>query len=257
MDAPQIVLMSALEGNHWWYRATHELVESCILKFIGRDKAFFDAGCGTGGLIKTLASLGTVRGCDANSLCVRLARKRAPAEYRANIYEHSIEGIHEHEQRRFDCVTCIDVLYHKGVKNWRSALGDLTRILNPGGHLILQVPAFSALQGSHDNAVHGERRFRLPEIQCALEEYGMQPTLITYRLSYLFPIMLLRRLLSRITAKDSCKSDFEDMQQRAEWMERMCEGAALHFSRVENRLLLRGVRAPFGSSLFVTARSIK
>jgi hypothetical protein len=85
----------------------------------------------------------------------------------------------------------------------------------------------------------------------------MQPTLITYRLSYLFPIMLLRRLLSRITAKDSCKSDFEDMQQRAEWMERMCEGAALHFSRVENRLLLRGVRAPFGSSLFVTARSIK
>jgi 2-polyprenyl-3-methyl-5-hydroxy-6-metoxy-1,4-benzoquinol methylase len=232
-------------------------VESCILKFIGRDKAFFDAGCGTGGLIKTLATLGTVRGCDANPLCVRLARKRTPAEYRANIYEHSIEGIHEHEQGRFDCITCIDVLYHKGVKNWRSALRDLTCMLNPGGHLILQVPAFSALQGSHDNAVHGERRFRLPEIQCAMEEHGMQPRLITYRLSYLFPIMLLRRLTSRIMTKDSYKSDFEDMQQRAEWVERMCEGAALHFSRIENRFLLHGVRAPFGSSLFVIARSIK
>lgn len=183
MDAPQIVLMSSLERNHWWYRATHELVTSCILKFIGRDKAFFDAGCGTGGLIKTLSSLGTVRGCDADSLCVRLARKKAPAEYRANIYEHPIEGIHEHEKHTFDCVTCIDVLYHRDVKDWRSALRDLTRILKPGGHLILQVPAFPALHGSHDDAVHGERRFRLPQIQAALDEHGMQPRLITYRLS--------------------------------------------------------------------------
>ena len=257
MDAQQVVLMSALERNHWWYRATHELVESCILKFIGRNKTFFDAGCGTGGLLKRLATFGEVHGCDPDPLCVRLARNKTPAEYRTNIYERYIEGIHEHELQRFDCVTCIDVLYHKAVKNWRAAIGDLCRLLKPGGHLILQVPAFPALHGSHDCAVHGERRFRFAQIQSALEEHGMRPRLMTYRLSYLFPVMFLRRFASRVTIKASSRSDFEDMKLKAGRMQRMCDKAALHFSLLENRFLLSGIRVPFGSSLFVTARSIE
>jgi 2-polyprenyl-3-methyl-5-hydroxy-6-metoxy-1,4-benzoquinol methylase len=257
MDATQIVLMSVLERKHWWYRATHELVSSCILKFIGRDKTIFDAGCGTGGLLRRLAALGAVHGCDANSLSVRLARKKARAEYRERIYEHPIEAIHEYEHRRFDCLTCIDVLYHKNVKNWRSALGDLTRILKPDGHLILQVPAFSALHGSHDAAVHGERRFRRSEIEAALQTHGMKPLIITYRLSHLFPFMLIRRLASRIMTRGAFQSDFEDMQQYAEWTKEMCDGTALHFARLENRLLMQGVRVPFGSSLFAVARSIQ
>jgi SAM-dependent methyltransferase len=257
MDATQIVLMSVLERNHWWYRATHELVASCILRFIGFNKSFFDAGCGTGGLLKTLAGFGTVHACDADPLCIRLARKKASPESRTSIYEHTVEGIHEHEPRRFDCVTCMDVLYHKGVRNWRSALGDLTRLLKPGGYLILQVPAFSVLHGSHDVAVHGERRFRLTEIQHALEQHGMHSMLITYRLAYLFPVTLIRRLASRVKANSSPMSDFEVMTKRAGRMERMFEKAALHLSRLENRLLLRGIRAPFGSSLFVVARNLK
>ena len=258
MNATQTILMSRLERSHWWYVATHELVEACVRKFVGEGKSIFDAGCGTGGLLRTLSTVGAVRGCDASPLCVRLARKKATPKYRANVYEHRVEGIHHFETNTFECITCIDVLYHRGVPNWRVALKDLMQILRPGGHLILQVPAFSMLHGSHDVAVQGERRFNRAEIELALQEFGFQIRLSTYRFSHLFPAVLARRLVSRIgTPAGDCRSDFESILEGPALgsLRDFAERMALFFARLENCMVLRGLCAPLGSSLFLVARN--
>lgn len=255
MNAKQIILMSRLERTHWWYKSTHELVEACVRRFVGAGKPIFDAGCGTGGLLNNLSKLGPVSGCDKSELSVRLARRYMPPQNKLNVQKHGIEEINHFESRRFDCVTCIDVLYHKQVSNWRGALENLKRLLKPNGYLILQIAAFSTLHGSHDIAVDGARRFERSQVQAALEQSGFKIQLCSYRYSHLFPLLLARRLTSRVGSWDgTSESDFETVSSAPACVENLSGKTALRLARFENMAVLNGLSMPFGSSLFLVAR---
>lgn len=248
--------MSRLERTHWWYKSTHELVEACVRRFASPGEPLFDAGCGTGGLLKTLSKIAPVSGCDTSDLSVRLARKLLEPKSRLNIQKSGIEELHRLKARSFECVTCIDVLYHQQVRNWRDALQNLKRLLKPHGHLILQVAAFSILQGSHDIAVNGARRFRRYELESALKDSGFTPRLCSYRYSHLFPLLLARRLKSRLEGSEGVsQSDFETASRVPESVKSLIGKIALSIARVENVAVLKGVSMPFGSSLFLVARN--
>lgn len=247
--------MSRLERTHWWYRSTHELVKHCIHKFVGIGSSIFDAGCGTGGLLRMLSSSGEVSGCDTNYISVRLARKNLKSVNHSCIQQIDIEELSNLESRTFDCVTCIDVLYHQRVGHWRAALESLKRLLKPRGHLILQVPAFSALHGSHDVALDGARRFRRAEIESALEQSGLITRLCTYRYSHIFFLLLARRFVSRFGRLDRQPiSDFETPCHMPSSLAKRLDQLALRLARIENLAVLNGAYMPLGSSLFAVAR---
>ena len=255
MNAKQIILMSRLERTHWWYKSTHELVEACVRRFAGAGKPIFDAGCGTGGLIKTLLKLGPVSGCDKSGLSIKLARRYMQPQNKFNVQKRGIEEIHDFEAQRFDCVTCIDVLYHQEIRNWREALKNLKRLLKPGGYLILQIAAFSTLHGSHDIAVDGARRFKRSEVQAALEQFGFRIQLCSYRYSHLFPLLLPLRVASRICGSDEGpSSDFENVFRVPATVKKICGNIALSRARLENKAVMNGACMPFGSSLCLVAR---
>ena len=58
---------------------------------------------------------------------------------------------------RIDTIVCLNVLEH--IEDDRATLADFSRVLPPGGHLALLVPAMPALYGTLDEHLHHFRRY--------------------------------------------------------------------------------------------------
>jgi len=109
------------------------------------------------------------------------------------------------ERASFDAVLSLDVLYHQDVHP-EQAVAEIARVLKPGGVLIVNVPAFAVLRGSHDRSVSGARRYNACQVQGLLERHNLKPDIIHYWNGWLFLPLLLRRLVSRLD-KDTQASD--------------------------------------------------
>ncbi|MDB6127238.1 MAG: methyltransferase type 11 [Verrucomicrobia bacterium] len=86
--------------------------------------------------------------------------------------------------RRFDLVAAFDVVEH--VEDEQRVFGELTRVLKPGGHLILSVPLHPARWTEFDVLVGHARRYEAPALRAILARhqltvvksagFGMRPT---------------------------------------------------------------------------------
>src|SRR5262249_40616432 len=59
----------------------------------------------------------------------------------------------------FDAVLSLDVLYHIAAPGDLAALREIARVLKPGGHAVLNLPAYEFLRGRHDLAIHTRQRY--------------------------------------------------------------------------------------------------
>jgi SAM-dependent methyltransferase len=251
MHPDAIEEMADWEERHWWYVSTHALVEACIRQFAPASQTLLDVGCGTGGLLLRLRSQFDVWGIDASRMAVARAKAKLSdlaggRIQRAGIDENMPVSIQSAEG--FDVVTCLDVLYHQDVLDWRSALRCVAQPLKHGGLLILQVAAFEALRGDHDRAVDGARRFRKKQIAQVLLESGFTIELISYRFAFLFPVLFALRL------KRSLFPNFQPQSNLRMSVPNLAQAIGRSWALWENERILRGLAMPFGSSLFAVAR---
>jgi SAM-dependent methyltransferase len=102
-----------------------------------------------------------------------------------------------YEDGSFDLVTGLDVVEH--LDDDRAGLGEMARVLRPGGRALLFVPAFMFLWGVQDDISNHRRRYTLPELKRAVRESGFEVERASYvNLSFFAPI-LLGRLIMRAT----------------------------------------------------------
>ena len=81
MEPAEYDLMDAAEQRMWWYRALHARVIGALRRRPGPAGTVLDAGCGTGGLLARMASLGRpLAGLDFNPAAAR-ARRPSPARW--------------------------------------------------------------------------------------------------------------------------------------------------------------------------------
>ena len=156
------------EKTHFYYVSTHALVLQ-LLKYYApktRPLSILDAGCGTGFLGTKLLEFGNVEGIDVHPEAIRLARKRGITVRNASVSDLPFPG------NTFDVITCIDVLYHKGVQNDTQALKEFYRVLKPAGILLLRVPANKWIRDVHDRHVHTRERYEKAELKEKLEGPG-------------------------------------------------------------------------------------
>jgi glycosyltransferase involved in cell wall biosynthesis len=73
---------------------------------------------------------------------------------------------------RIDTVLCLNVLEH--IERDDEALASLFRLLEPGGRLVLLVPALRALYGSLDRALAHRRRYAREELLAKLRRAGFE-----------------------------------------------------------------------------------
>jgi ubiquinone/menaquinone biosynthesis C-methylase UbiE len=160
-------IMFAAEEHHWWYRGLRKILFSSINKYLPLSKAqVLDVGCGTGLLLKIFSKKHEIKGVDYSEEAISFCRLRGlKSLIKASVNELPFEN------NSFDLITCMDVLYHKGI-DIRKSLSEIYRVLKPGGIFAINIPAFNFLYSSHDRAIETARRFTKKELKNLLKGNG-------------------------------------------------------------------------------------
>jgi len=188
--------------------------------------------------VRHLAESGSALGVDISAEALRFCRSRGVPVARAGVLALPFPD------RTFDCVTSFDVLYHRWVTDDHAAVVELARVLRPGGLLLARVPALKMLWGAHDEAVHSRHRYTAGEVRRLLEAGGLNVERASYCNTLLFPVVLLRRTLDRLTGRHGSDVGFLPAP-----IERLFRGLL----GIE-AALVRRVSLPFGASVVAVAR---
>jgi SAM-dependent methyltransferase len=232
--------MAAVEDEMWFYRALHAHLERQLASRLGdRPARVLDAGCGTGGLIRRVASRHpqwTWTGVDVEPVACELARARCGAE----IVAGSVNAL-PFAAERFDAVVLADVLYH--LDDDAGALAESGRVLKPGGAIIINVPAHRWLWSYHDVTVHGKRRYERAELREKLAAAGFGDVRATHWNTLPLPLIWARRKVWPAPASGS------DVRLYPRPVEGLLRGAMAF----ERAAMAAGVSWPVGSSILATA----
>ncbi|MDA8429722.1 MAG: class I SAM-dependent methyltransferase [Geobacteraceae bacterium] len=250
MNLIEYARMYEVEDRHWWYVALHALILATTKREsrrIGRTLAVFDAGCGTGRLCQLMAAQGhAVAGCDASELALQHCHQRGVS----TVCQADLNTL-ELESEAFDVVTAIDVLYHTGIVDDVAVMKRLWSSLRPGGMLILNLVAHEFLRSTHDIAVHTRERYDRNMLCERLQAAGFDTVFATYRVSFLFPLIAVYRLVSRFVSVK--ETDRGSVASDVSLPHPLTNSLLLKIMTVEN-LLIKNYSLPFGSSIFVLAR---
>ncbi|MFC3126765.1 class I SAM-dependent methyltransferase [Pseudoroseomonas globiformis] len=241
VDPAEYDLMDAAEERMWWYRALHARVGTALRTAQPPPGPWLDLGCGTGGLLRRLASSfpgQALHGLEYNPAAAR----RAAAKSAAAIVTGDAAAL-PYGDACFTALASMDVLCHAAVDEAR-ALAEMHRVLAPGGVLVLNLPAFRWLHSAHDRRVHNARRYTAGEARRLLARAGFAPGRVTYWNALLLPLMVAQRKLLARGADDA-----SDVAPFPPWL-----NATLHGVTVAEAALVRlGLRYPAGGSVLAIA----
>lgn len=239
MEVEEYARIAAAEDDHWWYRNTRALMAEMLGPWLGSGLHILDAGCGPGGNGAWLAEHGRVTGIDLAREALDFVRQRRPttAPVLASAEQMPFADA------TFDVAVAVTVLYtvHDDV----AALGELARVLRPGGAALLFEPAFRLLRRAHDATVHGLRRYRRAELAAMAERAGLRVRRATYAYSFLAPPAAALAVVEGRKAAAPADAG-SDVERRA--LDRVFAPLA----EKERRWLARH-RMPFGTSVVVVA----
>jgi SAM-dependent methyltransferase len=234
-----------LEDRSFWFRHRNRCIIETVRRFAQYD-VLLDIGGGNGYVAKGLVGAG-IR-------CVLL--------------EPGIDGALAAHARGIDPVICarledaglpassigaagmFDVLEH--IEDDTAALRQVHRLLRPGGHVFLTVPAYPALFSEDDRLAGHFRRYTLASLTRVLAAAGFETRFATYMFAPLPPLVfLLRTIPTRLGLRrgvdpERVAADHAPGGLAGRLMDRLLA--------TEWRWLAAGRRVPLGGSCLCVAR---
>jgi len=226
MDAAYEARYAEVEERHPWFVARRRLFSGFVDD--SRRLRILDFGCGTGRLLRDLRARGhaSVEGVEPSE------NLRLLGDPELRLHAQLPEG-------GYDRIFMLDVLEH--IADDRGTLATMRGHLEPGGRLLLSVPAHPFLWSRHDEQNHHERRYTKKELEEKLRAARFRILRVSYWNMFNFlPLAALRLLkIERHASELELGNQFVH--------------ALLHaVFRVEN-WLVRRIDLPMGVSLIAIA----
>jgi ubiquinone/menaquinone biosynthesis C-methylase UbiE len=231
------------EDTHFWFLGLRRTAQQLLMAAIGtrRLDRIVDCGAGTGRNLEWLARFGEAIGIELEPAGVRLVRARGRTVVRGTVVGLPVAD------ECVDLVTLFDVLQCLDDQAEHQALREISRVLKPGGLLLLNVAALDFLRGSHSTLAKEIRRYSRRTLMARLRRVGFQVDRLTYTNLSLVPAALAVRGFERLT--DRMDESERDLQVPSAPFNRGLDLAL----RLEARWLRRG-DLPVGTSIMAVAR---
>jgi SAM-dependent methyltransferase len=235
---------AAAEDRHYWFRSLRRTAD-LLLRQASGGRAFrriVDCGAGTGRNLDWLRSHGPVIGIELTPVALAVARAHGRPVVRASVTALPLGS------GSVDLATSFDVLYCLDDRSERQALGEMWRVLEPGGLALFNVAALDVLHGSHSTLTAEVRRYTKGRLYSRLSEAGFDVTRMTFVNMSLFPPAFAVRTLERVTGRSGDASD-ADLQVPPGPINRL-----LDLGLRGETLWLRYANLPIGTSIMAMAR---
>jgi len=191
MNPAELAHIARAERHFWWYRGMRRILYAMLdpLARARRIERVLEGGCGTGYMARLLEE--------------RYGWQMYPMDYsREGLAVGRSLGVPRLVQAdlaalpfpagAFQAVVSLDVLGHFSRGEEGRAVGELARVLQPGGLLVLRVAALDVLRSRHSEHAFERQRFtrrRLVEL-CARHGFGLARA--TYANALLLPAALVK-----------------------------------------------------------------
>jgi SAM-dependent methyltransferase len=247
--ADGFILTDRLEKESFWVRSRNrllsEIIDTCS-KDISNPK-FLEVGGGTGEFLRNIIGNKNlqVTGSDIYYSALSFAKKKLP-DVEFIQFDVTKGGLN----RKYDIIGAFDVLEH--IDDDLSALGNIYEMLNYGGFLVVTVPQYKFLWSNIDKIVKHKRRYSRGELLQKLSQKGFSTNYCTSFLFFLFPLMFMTRIMDR-RKKMNAKFISTEFAGRVSFP-RSLSWTFDKLMRVDEFLIRRRMRLPFGGSLLVVAQ---
>jgi len=242
------------EDSHWWFASRTRALKA-VMGSILPDKPDFrllDIGCGAGNMIHHLSHYGQVKGLEIDARPVKVAHQRG---YDVDLFD-ATEPM-PFDDNSFDAVTALDVIEHN--EDDLAILADSHRILKPGGHIVITVPAFMWLWSHNDDLNAHVRRYTAGELRQKMTGAGFKVRRITYNNFFVFPmaaaLILLRRSADAEPDLASHHLDETEYQVEMEPASPPVNTVLTLVGQIEAGLI-RFVNLPVGTSLIAVGEKV-
>ena len=196
-----------------------------------------EIGCGTGHNLTMLGEFGSVDALEVDPIARGMAENRLGRTVLSSPLP-ALEGVPD---ATYDMVAALDVVEH--IPDDKAALEGISRVLKPGGKLLMTVPAHQWMWSAHDVVNHHQRRYSKRDFKRLVNESPLKLESIGYLNSLLFPLAMAQRLASKLTGNEDA-----NLAPPAEPINQVLERVFALERRVIGRIPL-----PPGLSLFAVA----
>jgi SAM-dependent methyltransferase len=191
MNPAEFANIARSEQRFWWYRGMNRIMFR-LLDPEAQARRFsrvLEAGCGTGYFAKLLAE--------------RYGWKMFPVDLGweglqfgrslglARMVQADIARL-PFRDTAFDAIVSMDVLVHFPRGDERRAIGELVRVLEPGGLLALRVSALDFLRSRHSEFAQERQRFTRSRLVHVVRSCGVEVERCTYANALLMPVALAK-----------------------------------------------------------------
>jgi SAM-dependent methyltransferase len=242
--------LAAIEDHHFWFRTRNAAIRALAAQICGAFSPGYrvlEVGCGTGNVLRHLEDIcheGTVIGMDLFREGFQFAQRRSKCplvQADASLPPFACQ---------FHLIGMFDVIEH--VPNDVSLLGDVYRLLAPGGAVLVTVPAHMSLWSYFDEASNHCRRYELAELGRRLSEAGLQVEFLSEYMCGVTPLVWLkRRIVEKGRSGANRRADIVKDELK---IYPALNGALSFLLNQEVRWLSGRRRLPFGTSIIAIAR---
>jgi len=182
MDATHLEELIQLEDSYWWHVAKRQLVSELLAEHFPPPGKLVEGGVGSArNLIEFRAAGYEVAGLDVMPAAVAHARQRGVDE----VFEHDLGEPWPLAEASTRVVVLLDVLEH--LADPVTVLRHARRTLEPGGGIVLTVPAYRWLFGDWDRSLGHFRRYSSRELRRQAAEAGFQVSWLSYWNAFTLP----------------------------------------------------------------------
>ena len=179
------------ELEHWWHKSRRKIITDVFWRLYENEykPRILSVGASHGSELAYLSQYGDVTGIDVCDKALADCRKSGFQVEKADITSCKFPD------ESFDVVFAMDVLEH--IPDHKKAYAEIFRLLKPGGHVVITVPACPFLWSAFDEMgdFPHQRRYTRRSLLALLRDENFAFSIVSYFNFFLFPLIAITRKL--------------------------------------------------------------